>query len=295
MVASIELRLFFSWKFVSTMTVPVKCGVEMKKISGSIPCTKEELNLGVTLKGGQSFRWTMEKNGNNYRGVFNSSVWTISQTNEILTYTMHGSLHKDVKCHHALINYFQLHVPLKEHLKVWSEKDSYFKTSYNEIGTVRMLNQDVVENLFSFICSSNNNILRISGMVEKLCRIFGNKICELEGQDYYDFPTIEALANSKVESVLKMEGFGYRAGYIHKSAEKLVTLGGREWLSSLKKENGSTYDNARENLMSLPGIGPKVADCICLMSLGHLEAIPVDTHIFQVACANYMPHLVPTC
>ena len=128
-------------------------------------------------------------------------------------------------------------------------------------------------------------------MVEKLCRMFGKKICDVDNKEYHDFPTIEALAKPSVENILRKEGFGYRAGYIVKSAEKLLLLGGREWLSQLQKENGATYEHARESLMSLPGVGPKVADCICLMALGHLEAIPVDTHIFQVACSNYIPHL----
>lgn len=128
-------------------------------------------------------------------------------------------------------------------------------------------------------------------MVEKLSRLFGEKICVVDDTEYYDFPTIDALAKSNVESTLRKEGFGYRAAYISKSAEKLVTLGGRQWLKDLEKESGATYESARESLMSLPGIGPKVADCICLMSLGHLEAIPVDTHIFQIACSNYTPHL----
>lgn len=132
---------------------------------------------------------------------------------------------------------------------------------------------------------------RISGMVEKLCRFFGEQICTVDNQDYYSFPTIEALAGPDVESLLRKEGFGYRAGYIAKTAQKLLEIGGKSWLIALKKENGSTYKQARDSLMTLPGIGPKVADCICLMSLGHLEAIPVDTHIFQVACANYTPHL----
>lgn len=128
-------------------------------------------------------------------------------------------------------------------------------------------------------------------MVEKLCRNFGNKICEIDEKEYFDFPTIEALCDSNVEGVLRENGFGYRAGYIHKSAQKIVALGGRDWLLEANKNNGSDYENAKTKLMELPGIGPKVADCICLMSLGHLEAIPVDTHIFQVACKSYMPHL----
>lgn len=128
-------------------------------------------------------------------------------------------------------------------------------------------------------------------MVEKLCRFFGVKICEIEGHEYYDFPTVDSLCSPKVESILRQEGFGYRAAYVAKSAQKLLSLGGRDWLLALHKENGTTYESAKESLFCLPGVGPKVADCICLMSLGFLEAIPVDTHIYQVACMNYMPHV----
>ena len=127
-------------------------------------------------------------------------------------------------------------------------------------------------------------------MVEKLCRLFGKKICNLDGKEYYDFPEIESLATKKVEPVLRKEGFGYRAAYIVNTARKLLELGGRNWLLKFHKKN-STYECAKENLLDLPGVGPKVADCVCLMSLGHLEAIPVDTHIYQVAITDYMPHL----
>lgn len=127
-------------------------------------------------------------------------------------------------------------------------------------------------------------------MVEKLSRFFGEKICDLDGEEYYDFPKINSLASDNVESILRKEGFGYRASYIANTAKQLLSLGGREWLTNFHKDS-STYELAKENLITLSGVGPKVADCICLMSLGHLEAIPVDTHIYQVAMANYMPHL----
>lgn len=128
-------------------------------------------------------------------------------------------------------------------------------------------------------------------MVEKLCSLFGESICSVEGKDYYRFPSIEALMGDDVEEKLKKEKFGYRAGYIANAAKNLVKLGGRQWLLNLHKENNVTYTKAREQLITLPGIGPKVADCICLMSLGHFEAIPIDTHIFQIARTNYLPHL----
>jgi len=128
-------------------------------------------------------------------------------------------------------------------------------------------------------------------MVEKLCSLLGQKICSIGDKEYYDFPKIEALRNKDVENILKKEKFGYRAGYIVNTAEQLSILGGRNWLLNLRKENNTSYHTAREQLMTLSGIGPKVADCICLMSLGHLDAIPVDTHIFQVVQANYLPVL----
>jgi len=70
--------------------------------------------------------------------------------------------------------------------------------------------------------------------------------------------------------------------------EKIAENGGDEWFKKLRK---LTFDEARLELVTLPGIGFKVADCICLMSLNHLEAVPVDTHIYQVAQREYMCEL----
>lgn len=257
--------------------------------TGQIKCRKEELDLGITLNGGQSFRWVSLENEKAFRGVFAGQVWTLTQDDCNLHYTIHGPT-EDINCEKLLSDYFRFDVSLKENLEKWSATDKHFKKALEKVDGVRILNQDVVENLFSFICSSNNNIVRISSMVEKLSRFFGEKICDLDGEEYYDFPKINSLASDNVESILRKEGFGYRASYIANTAKQLLSLGGREWLTNFHKDS-STYELAKENLITLSGVGPKVADCICLMSLGHLEAIPVDTHIYQVAMANYMPHL----
>ncbi|XP_012527406.1 N-glycosylase/DNA lyase isoform X1 [Monomorium pharaonis] len=255
---------------------------------GSIPCLCTELNLALTLHGGQSFRWMVCDNG--YRGIFNGCIWTLSQNKTHLFYTVQGQLKDSVNYDNILSEYLRLSVSLQEHYKEWAKADTHFQKCLDESNAVRILKQDIVENVFSFICSSNNNISRISNMVEKLCSLFGRKICLIEGKEYYDFPTIEVLKEKNVKSILKRERFGYRAEYIVNAAERLSALGGKDWLLNLQRENVS-YHAAREQLMILPGIGPKVADCICLMSLGHLDAIPVDTHIFQIAQANYLPHL----
>lgn len=187
-----------------------------------------------------------------------------------------------------LRKYFRLDVSLKQHYAQWSKKDPYFKTAAEKFTGVRILCQDPVENLFCFICSSNNNIARISSMVEKLCVLYGNKIADVDGTIYYDFPPLVALTDPSVEKSLRDAGFGYRAKFINQSACKIMQMGGTEWLKLLQS---LSYKEAKMELMKLPGIGAKVADCICLMSLGHLEAIPVDTHIYQIAVQRYLPHL----
>ncbi|CAG7826763.1 unnamed protein product, partial [Allacma fusca] len=124
-------------------------------------------------------------------------------------------------------------------------------------------------------------------MVEKMCRFYGKPIGELHGKIYYDFPCVENLCGSEVEKKLREESFGYRAAFIANTANKIVESGGRSWVETL---SSMKYDEARQALQSLPGIGRKVADCVCLMSLGFHEAIPVDTHIHQLG-KKYLPHL----
>lgn len=96
------------------------------------------------------------------------------------------------------------------------------------------------------------------------------------------------MVKKSVETQLRNLGFGYRAKFIQKSASQIVEWGGAKWFDGLQNMK---YKDAKCELMKLHGIGPKVADCICLMSLNHLEALPVDTHVYQIAAQNYLPHL----
>lgn len=184
-----------------------------------------------------------------------------------------------------LSNYLRLDEPLELYYKEWSLCDPIFKKSAERFKGIRMLKQEPIENILSFICSSNNNISRISSMVEKMCTLYGEKI---DGTTYYAFPNIEKLVGQQVEEDLKVAKFGYRAKFIQQTAAKMFELGCNKWIDKLRNMN---YDSAKKELMLLPGVGPKVADCICLMSLDHLEAVPVDTHVFQIARENYLPHL----
>lgn len=143
---------------------------------------------------------------------------------------------------------------------------------------------DPVETFFTFLCTPNNNIARISSMVRKLAA-FGPVMAKVEGVDVHRFPSEDRVATIE-EAELRSLGFGYRAATIPAAARQLSLLGGREWLESLKSE---PYETAWRELVLIKGIGRKLADCICLFGLHHNEVVPVDTHIWQALCRLYFP------
>lgn len=136
-----------------------------------------------------------------------------------------------------------------------------------------------------FICSSNNNIARITNMVHTLCRTYSPLLVSLpppctnsgslEAISYHPFPPPSVLAAPNIASELRSLGFGYRADFIQRTARMLVDRHGsatvqglmeppEKWLMTLRNEDTT---KAREELLQLSGVGRKVADCVLLMSL----------------------------
>ncbi|KAF9906951.1 8-oxoguanine glycosylase ogg1 [Linnemannia zychae] len=292
----------------------------------SMQVPRSELDLTTTLKCGQSFRWQREHqelpsgeiSAPTWSCVLDHRVWFIQETDEGFRFrtvrpsssssasstTVEGAVtlletSKDEqeeleKVDRAFLrDYFQLDVPLTELYTKWSETDKNFKTKAPFFPGVRMLRQDPVENLFCFICSSNNNISRITQMASKMCSEYGAPLIippsaedlDSTSRTFYEFPTIEALAQDGVEETLRQIGFGYRAKYIATTAKMIQDMeNGRDWLHGLRK---LAYEDAHAALLTLQGVGPKVADCVCLMSLDKHETIPVDTHVWQIATRDY--------
>ncbi|XP_012717733.2 N-glycosylase/DNA lyase [Fundulus heteroclitus] len=279
------------------------------KLWRSLACAKSELRLDLTLACGQTFRWRETSEGH-WTGVMGGRVWTLTQTEDTLwyyVYTNHaGGKNKPEKTDslrtdeeeaqsvpptldaeveaEMLRDYFQLHVKLGDLYREWGAADCHFKEIADIFTGVRMLRQDPTECLFSFICTSNNHISRIQGMVERLCQALGTRLCQLDQTSYHDFPTLSALADSGVEERLRDLGFGYRARFLQQSAKQILDTHGPQWLDGLRNV---LYLEARDALRTLPGVGTKVADCVCLMALDKSEAVPVDTHVWQIAKRDY--------
>ncbi|KAK2091496.1 8-oxoguanine glycosylase ogg1 [Saguinus oedipus] len=258
----------------------------------SIPCPRSELRLDLVLPSGQSFRWR-EQSPAHWSGVLADQVWTLTQTEEQL----HCTVYRGDKSRagrptpdelEVVCKYFQLDVTLAQLYHHWGSVDSHFQEVAQKFQGVRLLRQDPIECLFSFICSSNNNIARITGMVERLCQAFGPRLIQLDDVTYHGFPSLQALAGPDVEAHLRKLGLGYRAHYVSASARAILEeQGGLAWLQQLRE---ASYEEAHKALCTLPGVGTKVADCICLMALDKPQAVPVDVHMWQIAHRDYSWH-----
>ena len=228
-------------------------------------------NLNYTLESGQSFRWNRVNDA--YYGVVEGRILKIQQSSDTLT--VHSSQDEDENAFTShLHHYLDLHRELETILNAVNV-DAYIDRAINRFWGMRLLNQEIWETVASFILSQNNNIARIRKIIRTLSERFGQKL-EYEGYVDYTFPTPQTLTDAGTEEIFDC-GTGYRASYLWNAANKVVN--GELDLDALKQMN---YVAAKQELIKLKGVGEKVADCICLFSLGHLDALPVDVWIKRI-------------
>ncbi|RVD85848.1 uncharacterized protein DFL_004153 [Arthrobotrys flagrans] len=269
---------------------------------GQLPVSLNQLCLATVLRCGQSFRWKAS-GPDEWSCGFPDRIISLRQSPTHLHYRATFPSPPPASSKDDTIeivkDYFNLSIDLAALYEKWSSADPNFKKKAGEFGGVRMLRQDPWECLIGFICSSNNNISRIGQMVDKLCATYGTPLGTIthtsipSSEDktppievaYYSFPTIEALTSPDVEETLKRLGFGYRAKYIYKTACMVHNDRPKGFLKTLRDEKD--YKEAHAELVRFTGVGPKVADCVCLMSLDKMGAVPVDTHVWQIATRDY--------
>ena len=177
--------------------------------------------------------------------------------------------------------YFDLSASYADYARRIDEADEYLKAAARFGQGIRILRQDVWEMIIAFIISQQNNIPRIKGLIRALCEKYGRRKETPEGGFYDTFPDAEALAGVSEEELRELK-LGYRSKYICGTARMAA-----EGDFDLEKLKGMAYEDARAELMRLPGIGGKVADCICLFGLHQMDAFPVDTHIKKALDLHY--------
>lgn len=157
------------------------------------------------------------------------------------------------------------------------EEDGFLRAAVAYGGGLRILRQELWETLVTFVISQNNNIPRIRGAVEALCKNWGERRTDSAGEPYYTFPTKAQLAEAGLPA-LRAAGLGYRDKYIYAIAHSDFDPAA---VSALPVEE------AHAALTALPGVGPKVAACVRLFGLHDLAAFPVDTWIRKMVARHY--------
>ncbi|KAJ3554471.1 hypothetical protein NM688_g3089 [Phlebia brevispora] len=292
----------------------------------ALPLPIAQLSLSAVLKCGQSFRWSifplaLQDAGlaggmpsHEYRFCLRDRVVRLRQSVDMLYYrseyppiahTVAEVESKEAETLAWIRDYFQLDIDLLQLHDQWSTRDPIILRLRDDFSGIRILRQDPFECLISFICSSNNNISRITNMVKALCKEFSPPLLKLGPPDgtedvleaYHPFPVPSALAAPEVAKTLRLLGFGYRAEFIQKTAQMLVEAHGipqntkislepaEVWLRTLRQ---MPTMEAREELLKFVGVGRKVADCVLLMSMDKVaDVVPVDTHVHQIAVKHY--------
>mmetsp|Transcript_7833 Transcript_7833/g.12942 ORF Transcript_7833/g.12942 Transcript_7833/m.12942 type:complete len:753 (-) Transcript_7833:49-2307(-) len=271
-----------------------------------------ELRPSATLTNGQCFNWmvvdTDESSDaiNSPRqsawGTHDAKEWIgplcdrVLSIKETPTTTMFRVLHGPTEgTKEYLQQYFRLETPLLPLYEEWSKADARMKKIAAAIPGVRILRQTPLECMFSFICSSNNNIPRITKMLSSFRETYGSFMMEIPIQSsagdedsisIFSFPTLDSLGNASEEDLRAM-GLGYRAKYIVGTRDLLQTSGGEEFLLNLRSNDDCQA--VQDELTKFSGIGRKVADCVALFSLDADDAIPVDIHVQHIASRDYDP------
>lgn len=250
-----------------------KCG---ENILVKVPC----FDVGLTLDCGQAFRWTKNENGD-WHGVAYSKPLTLRQTENGVEFI--GTSEEDFR--DIWIPYFDLernYDALCEEFK----SDSQLEKAVSECYGIRLLKQEPWEALCSFIISQNNNIPRIKGIVDRLCRLLGEHL----GGDDYAFPAPERVAQAGIEGLAPIRA-GFRAKYIIDAARK-VAGGEIDFERILHPETG--IDEGRDELIKIKGVGEKVAQCTLLYGCGKVDAFPIDVWVKRILAEDY-PDGLPEC
>ena len=224
-----------------------------------------DFNLDHTLECGQFFRY--HKHNGIYYVSHRARLFKIQQKGTKLFYQ---------NCtKQFLTDFFRLDDDYKTITKSIS-KDAHIRNAIKSLYGLRIIRQDPWECLISYLCSSNANIPKIKMNLRLLAQEYGSKIA-LDEFSSYTFPKPGELTNLKKLNRCKV---GFRAKYIEKVNNKIE-------YKTLKKMRNMDYLNAKEELIRLPGVGDKIADCVLLFSLDKLNAFPVDVWVQRVVQELY--------
>lgn len=235
-----------------------------------------DFDLAQTLECGQCFHF-VKLDENDYVLTAKGRLLHVSQQADTVTFydteeDEYVNVWKD---------YFDMDRDYSEIKNKLLEKDDKLKDAIESMWGVRILNQDFFETLISFIISQNKQIPHIKKIVADVSAKFGTYMGTYGGVDMYTFPTLEQLTNASEEDFKELKT-GFRAPYIMDAIRR--NMAGQFDENELKNME---YDSCIKELMTIKGVGEKVANCVSLFGLGKKEAFPVDVWIKRIMETMY--------
>ena len=232
--------------------------------------TVDRFSLFDTIESGQTFTWTRE--GNGYVNSDIEQVIYVEQKGDALFYETSSSSVD-------MSTLFRLNDPLDEiHTEI--TRQGFMQESIDFAPNLRIVSDPLFPCLFSFISSIQKNIPAIHKLMNSIRQRWGPSY-EFRDKTYYGFPSLEDLSGASIKDFDSLNA-GYRSKFFVKTIEAMNK--GIVIEEELKTMN---YHEAHESLKTLHGVGDKVADCVCLFSLGFLEAFPIDVWIERVIQDHY--------
>lgn len=221
---------------------------------------------------GQCFRWNENEDGS-YTGIVGNNVINVEKVDNDIIFNSFGADNLEK----LIVDYFDLNRDYNEIKRRLSSIDEYLANSVKYGSGIRILNQDLWETIISFIISANNNIPRIKGIIERMSKKYGNEI-EWNGIKYYTFPSVESLSKASGED-LRALGLGFRDVRIYETTKMILNKD----VDLIKLYEEKDTEKVRNILLTLSGVGPKVADCILLFStLKRFDVFPIDVWVRRV-------------
>lgn len=253
-----------------------------------------DYDLAATLDSGQAFRW--QRDGDAWTGVLGNHFLRLTQTKD----GIHAQAAASVTDWQFLRDFLQSDVDLAAILKTFPD-DEPMRAAVAACPGLRLLRQDPWECLASFILSSTKQIVQIRQIVGLLCERFGEP-CRGDASSpetsdegvastlrrrgvaaTHTFPSAERLA-ACTEAELRECKMGFRAPGLLNAARQIA-----DGKLDLEKLRTLDYAAARAELMTLRGVGGKIADCVLLFAYGFDSAFPVDVWIERALQELYFP------
>lgn len=235
----------------------------------------DHFNPNMIMESGQCFRWkSKESSADTYEIIHKGHYLLLTDLKDSIELSC-----SEAEYHDIWADYFDMSTDYNAIEKsIFDFNDAHLIESFRKGNGIRILRQDLWEIIVSFLISQNNNIKRIRNSIDLICQKAA--LPTIENPQAFRFPLPGEVDSEFFND--KALGLGYRDVYL----QDIYSLA-KEQPSLITKLPGLNYENACKELLKFNGVGPKVANCICLFGLHHTEAFPIDTHIRQLMDKYY--------